>query len=136
MSTTFSMKRTAAGVALAVGLSGFAYAADKSKAEAFAEQNAYWQELSTSMPAFSPPVDKSAKPADPIPSAHGMREEVSRFKSMDAQLQAASTDMPAGSPRVDKSEAAADPIPKATTLAEKEARFAREDRFLQSMSQP
>jgi hypothetical protein len=131
------MKRVAAAAALAVSFSAMANAADngtESKAQAFAEQNAYWQELSTGMPAGSPPVDKSVQPADPIPPAHNQAEEIARFKDMDAQLQAESTNMPVGSPPVNRSEPAADPIPKATTLAEKEARFKAEDHFLQEMS--
>lgn len=129
------MKHVAVTTVLVVSFS-IAHAADGglTKAQAFAEQNAYWQALSTSMPAGSPPVDKSARPADPIPSAHGKAQEVARFQQMDAQLQAESTNMPAGSPAVDKSEPAADPIPKATTFARKEARFATEDRFLEQMS--
>jgi hypothetical protein len=138
MSSKFSMmKRIAVTTALVAGVSGIAYAADNNgltRDQAFAEQNAYWQALSTPMPVGSPAVDRSAKPADPIPSATNLAQEEARFKVIDAQLQAESTNMPVGSPPVNKNEVAADPIPKATTLAQKEARFAAEDGFLERMS--
>ena len=134
MSSKFSMmKRMVVTTALVAGIS----AADNNgltKAQAFAAQNAEWQALSTGMPAGSPAVDRSAKPADPIPTAANLAQEEARFKVMDAELQAESTNMPVGSPPVNKNEVAADPIPKATTLAQKEARFAAEDRFLEQMS--
>jgi hypothetical protein len=133
------MKRIVVTTALVAGISGIALAAGNDGVttnQAFAAQNAYWQALSTSMPSGSPAVDKSAKPADPIPSAANLAQEEARFKVMDAQLQAAATPMPVGSPPVNKNEVAADPIPKATTLAQKEARFAAEDRFLEQMSTP
>jgi len=140
MNSKFSMmKRIGVATALVAGISGIAHAAgnnDVTKADEFAIQNAEWQALSTGMPAGSPPVDKSEKSADPIPSATNLTQEEARFNVMDADLQAKATPMPVGSPPVNRNEVAADPIPKATTLAQKEARFAVEDRFLESQSTP
>jgi len=131
------MKHAAITAAVLAGIS-VAYAADggSARAQAFAQQNAYWQGLSTSMPAYSPPVDRSAYPADPVPTANAFGGESRRFVAMDHELQAESTGMPAYSPPVDRSEPAADPIPKATTLGQREARFAAEERFLEQNSTP
>jgi len=131
------MKHVAVTAAVLVGFS-MAHAADggSAKAQAFAQQNAYWQALSTGMPVGSPPVDRSVLGADPVPTANAYGGETKRFVAMDRELQAESTDLPPGSPAVDKSEPAADPIAKATTLSQREARFAAEDRFLEQNSTP
>ena len=136
-SKLWMMKHVAVAAAVVAGFS-MAHAADggSAKAQAFAQQNAYWQALSTSMPAGSPTVDRSVLAADPVPPANAYGGETKRFVAMDRELQAESTDLPPGSPAVNKGEPAADPIPKATTLSQREARFAAEDRFLEQNSTP
>ena len=53
------------------------------KAQAFAQQIAYWQALSNSMPAGSPAVDKSKPAADPIPKATTLAQREARFAAED-----------------------------------------------------
>ena len=115
MSTKFSMMRNiVVTTALVVGISGMASAADNStKYQDFAVQNKIWQDESSGMPAGSPPVDRSAAPADPIPKASGLSQEEARFRVMDRELQDESTGMPAGSPPVDRNSANQDPAPNA-----------------------
>jgi hypothetical protein len=61
-------------------------AAAKFKAE---EQT--MQKESTNMPSASPPVNKSAKPADPIPEATTKAEKEARFKAEEKAMQKEST---------------------------------------------
>ena len=126
MSSNLSMmKRIVMTAGLAAGVSGIAVAADNSMREQdFAVQNKILQDESTAMPSGSPPVDRSAPPADPIPKASGLAQEEARFKAMDQQLQAESTGMPAGSPPVDRNAVNEDPRPSG----------AAEERFLEQNS--
>jgi hypothetical protein len=121
-----TMKRAVLAAALAVGVSGLAHAADTTKAKNFENQNEYLQDQSTSMPAGSPPVDRKAAPADPVPKATGSKGEQARFKGMDKQLQNESTSMPAGTPPVNSNSVNADPPPNAQA----------EEKFLQKNSTP
>ncbi len=123
---------------LAAGISqSFAqstYPDTSARAKEFANQNKILQEESTSSPVGSPPVNRSARPADPIPKATTLQQKEARFKAMDSRLQRESTNLAAGSPRVDKSAAAADPYPKGTTKAQKAAAAAAEEKFLEKSS--
>jgi hypothetical protein len=114
MSSKLSMMKTmVVTAALVAGVSGFAQAADNStKARDFAIQNEYLQDQSTSMPHQSPPVDRSAAPADPIPKASTVGGEAARFRAMDQQLQVESTGMPVGSPPVNRTSVNQDPAPR------------------------
>lgn len=119
------MKSMVVTAALVAGVSGFAQAAGNSaRDQAFAIQNKVLQDESTSMPVGSPPVDRSASPADPVPKASAMGGEAARFSVMDQQLQVESTSMPAGSPPVDRNAVNQDPRPSA----------AAEERFLEQNS--
>ena len=106
------MKSMVVTAALVAGVSGFAQAADNStRYQDFAIQNKILQDESTSMPVGSPPVDRSAAPADPVPKARGLSQEEARFRVMDQQLQAESTGMAVGSPPVDRNAVNQDPRP-------------------------
>lgn len=111
MVTRMSMMKTVAmAVALTAGVSGVALAGPHSeRAQDFATQNEYLQEESTSMPHESPRVDRSAAPADPVPSASTYGGEAGRFRVLDQELQAESTSMPHESPRVNRNSVNADP---------------------------
>jgi hypothetical protein len=126
MSTKVSMMKTVAvAIALMAGISGGAFAADTStRAQNFAIQNEYLQDQSVAMPHESPPVDRSAAPADPYPKASAFGGESARFRVMDREFQAESTGMPSGSPPVNKSSVNADPAPTGWA----------ENRFLQQNS--
>ena len=115
MSSKLSMMKTmAVTAALMAGVSGAVFAANNSARDReFAIQNKILQDESTSMPSGSPPVDRSAPPADPIPKASGLSQEETRFKVMDQQLQVESTGMPSGSPPVDRNAVNQDPRPNA-----------------------
>lgn len=104
------------------------------RAEAFAQQNRLLQEESTNSPIGSPPVNRNAKPADPIPKATNRSQEIARFKTMDRQLQRESTSSPVGSPTVNKSQAAADPLPKGGTKADRQRNANAEEHFLEQNS--
>ena len=114
MNSKLSMMKTmVVTAALVAGVSGFAQAAGNSaRDQAFAIQNKILQDESTSMPSGSPPVDRSAPPADPVPKASNLSQEEARFRDMDQQLQKASTGMPSGSPPVDRSAVKEDPAPR------------------------
>ena len=109
-----TMKTMVVTAALIAGVSGAALGAGNSARDRdFAIQNRILQDESTGMPAGSPPVDTSAAPADPVPTASNLSQEEARFREMDQQLQKASTPMPAGSPPVDRNAVNQDPPPSA-----------------------
>lgn len=124
----------AGGTSLAVAQPGLA--SQPTRGQQFASDLKTLEQESTAMPAGSPPVDRNAKPDDPIPKATTPAQKEAWFRKEYHQLQLESTGMPAGSPPVDRYEKAADPFPNATTYAEKAAAFASEERFLQQQSTP
>jgi hypothetical protein len=126
-------------VALAAGgaLISYAHASlsdPGSLGERFRLQNQTWQQESTSMPAGSPVVDRSAKAADPVATATNLAQEEALFKTEDRRLQNESTGMAAGSPPVNRHEPAFDPMPKPATKAQRVAANMTEERFLQQES--
>jgi hypothetical protein len=124
----------AGGASLAFAQSAAAYSSPN--AQEFAADFQTLQQESMAMPTVSPPVDRYAKPDDPIPRATTLAQKEAWFAEENHWLQRMSTAMPAGSPPVNKYERAADPIPKATTYPEKVAAFRSEERFLQENSSP
>jgi hypothetical protein len=145
-----TMQRTlilATSATLAIAASGCwaqSSAADVAKAEERAKSDATaakfkadekaMQKESTNMPSASPPVNKSAKPADPIPKATTKAQKEARFKAEEKAMQKESTNMPSASPPVNKAAKAADPVAKATTKAKKEGQFKAEEKALQKDS--
>ena len=103
-------------------------------AQQFASRLRTLQEESTSMPTGSPPVDKNARPEDPIPKLTTLAQDEAWFRAENQRLQRESTGMPSGSPAVKTHEVPADPLPKATTPAEKAAANAAELQFLRQKS--
>jgi hypothetical protein len=79
----------AGGASLAVAQSATAYSA--AKAQEFASEWQTREQESTAMPAGSPPVDRNAKPDDPIPKATTYPEKVAAFRSEFRFLQENST---------------------------------------------
>jgi hypothetical protein len=124
----------AGGASLAVAQSATAYSA--AKAQEFANEWQTREQESMAMPLTNPPVDRNAKPDDPIPAATTLAQKEARFAEENQWLQRESTAMPAGSPPVDRNAKPDDPIPKATTYPEKVAAFRSEFRFLQENSTP
>jgi hypothetical protein len=124
----------AGGASLAVVQSAAAYSA--AKAQEFASEWQTREQESIAMPAGSPPVDRNAKPDDPIPMATTLAQKEAWFAKENQWLQRESTAMPAGSPPVDRNAKPDDPMPKATTYPEKVAAFQSEFRFLQEHSTP
>jgi hypothetical protein len=122
----------AGGASLALAQS--ATANSVANAQSFATDFRTLQQESMAMPMISPPVDRNAKPDDPIPKATTLAQKEAWFAEENQWLQRMSTAMPAGSPPVNKYERAADPLPKATTYPEKVAAFRSEERFLQENS--
>jgi hypothetical protein len=134
-------KRIASAVVVSMLFSApLAYSAEPSskdsKAAQFRSQEAAMQAESTNMPSASPPVDKNAPAADPIPKATTKAEKKARFAAEEQAMQAESTNMPSASPPVNKSTPAADPIAKAKTKTQKAKRFAAEEKAWQEESTP
>ena len=111
-----------------------AQTATESKAANFRTLESEMQQESTNMPSSSPPVDRTAPAADPIPRVTTEQQEIARFRAQEHAMQDESTNMPSSSPPVDKTAPPADPIPRATTKAEKAARFADQERTMQEES--
>jgi hypothetical protein len=106
-----------------------------SKAAQFQDLEKTMQEESTNMPSASPPVNRNAKAADPVPKAATTKAgRKAEFATEEKTMQDLSTNMPTGSPKVDRNAKAADPIPKATTKAEKAARFRDQEAVMQEES--
>ena len=57
----------------------------------FRAQEHAMQDESTNMPSSSPPVDKTAPPADPIPRATTKAEKAARFADQERTMQEEST---------------------------------------------
>ena len=104
------------------------------KATQFRATESVLQQESTNMPSSSPPVDRTAAPADPIPKATTKQQKRARFAAEERAMQKESTSMPSGSPPVNRAAVSADPIPRATTKAQKKARFAAEEKAMQQES--
>jgi len=94
------------------------------------------QQEAVSMPMGSPPVDRNAKPADPVPQLTTPAQRAAWHHEESRELRHASIGMPMGSPQVNANESAADPLPKATTHAQQVAQSAAEEQFLQQQATP